>query len=286
MMKYIIIIACIIAINTFTLSLVAQKDCEITYVANQGFILESNNKKIIIDGLFNKIDGNWCHSPSDEILKKINNSEYPFNEIDVIAITHVHRDHFNRDIVSNYMLNNSETLILCPKQVEQDLEKTKDYHKFKNRVTSITPDINTDTNIILAGIPIRVMRLEHSHYPIADTVLGEMVNKHRDIENSGYFFDLNGIKIFHCGDTNPLNEEEYSTYNLVEDVVDIAFLERLFMSYGEESINIMNKYINPDHIVLMHIAPDNISLFTEHFNGNKNITIFEEKMTTLNLILN
>ena len=42
-----------------------------------------------------------------------------------------------------------------------------------------------------------------------DKESGEKYNKHENIENIGFLIKLNGVNIFHCGDTNPLNEKEY-----------------------------------------------------------------------------
>ena len=79
-----------------------------------------------------------------------------------------------------------------------------------------------------------------------DEKTGEKKNRHADIENLGFVFDIDGYKIFHCGDTNPWNEKEYKTFNLQEEHIDLAFLERLFMvGKGQTGINIIEEYIQP-----------------------------------------
>ena len=114
-----------------------------------------------------------------------------------------------------------------------------------------------------------------------DTINGGKKNRHADIENLGYVFNINDTKIFHCGDTNPLNEKEYSTFSLVDEEIDIAFIERLFFSKGAESIAILNKYIAPKEIILMHIGPANKELFINHFKEVENVNIFNNKMESI-----
>ena len=74
----------------------AQKNCEVTYISNEGFLFEIDGKKVLIDALFDEIKGNWCDSPSDSIIDLMKNSKHPFDSIDIVAITHKHIDHFNK----------------------------------------------------------------------------------------------------------------------------------------------------------------------------------------------
>jgi L-ascorbate metabolism protein UlaG (beta-lactamase superfamily) len=264
----------------------SQSECKIIYISNEGFLIELDGKKVSIDAMFGKIDGNWCDSPSENTLESIRNSTSPFDSVDIIAITHEHIDHFNDSIVVEHLLNNPKGIVVCPKQVGDILSKNPNYVEYSDRIISLTPQMFCDTNIIASNIPIRIMRFEHSHYMMTDSATGSKINKHQNIENLGYLFDINGIKIFHCGDTNPLNEKEYTSFSLNNEEIDIAFLERLFFSTGEKGIEIIKKYIKPKIIILMHINPGNKSLFVNHFKQKNNIKIFENKMESIILNLN
>lgn len=256
----------------------AQKQCKVTYISNEGFILESGNKKIMIDALFDHIQGDWCDSPNDTILDALKQAKAPFHNVDLIAITHKHRDHFNVDVVISHMLHNQKAHLLCPEQVGEVLAENKGYEKISDRLTICTPGEYGEEKVVVNSIPVRICRLEHSHYMEEDSIHGGKVNRHRNIENLGFVIDLDGVKLFHCGDTNPLNEKEYSTFNLMDENIDIALLERLFFAYGKASIDIMNKYIAPKQTVLMHINPANKAAFTKHFKEFDQVTIFQEKM--------
>ena len=259
----------------------AQKECKITYIANEGFLIEVEGKKIIIDGLFDKIDGDWCDSPSNDMLELMSKALPPFNNIDLIAITHQHRDHFNKEVVASYLNSNKKAIVICPMQVKDQLSSCVSYKQFSDRIISITPKKLQSENLKIAEISFKVMRLEHSHYMEDDPENGGKRNRHRNIENLGFLFDLNGYKIFHCGDTNPLNEEEYQTFALYEENINLAFLDRMFISKGKLAMDILNNYIAPRDIVIMHINPTNIQAFKSHFATQDNIKIFENKMETV-----
>lgn len=262
-------------------SIYSQNDCKITYVSNEGFLIETNSKKVLIDGLFNKIDGNWCDSPSESLLDSLKNSIPPFDNIDLIAITHNHIDHFNENVVVNHLLSSKKALVICPNQVGDVLAKNPNYKKFSDRIISLTPSMYSDTNIVISEIPIRVLRFEHSHYMEEDSISGEKINRHRNIENLGYLFAIDGITIFHCGDTNPLNEKEYSTYKLQNEEIDIAFLERQFYGKGSAAVEIINKYISPENIIVMHIGPKNKKIFMKYFESIPNVNVLDQKMDSM-----
>ncbi|MCF8373642.1 MAG: MBL fold metallo-hydrolase [Bacteroidales bacterium] len=259
----------------------SQTECKITYIANEGFLIETGSQKIITDALFDNIDGNWCDSPSDSIVDLMKKALPPFNDIDLITISHKHQDHFNEGVVVQFLINNPGAKVICPKQVEFVLAQNPNYGKFKKNIIAITPDLYCDSITAVSGISIRILRLEHSHYMEEDTIHGGQINRHRDIENLGFVFNVEGIKFFHCGDTNPLNEKEYASFKLKDAEIDIAFLERLFFSKGAESIAILNKYIDPKEMILMHINPANQELFSNHFKEVENIKVFERKMDSI-----
>jgi L-ascorbate metabolism protein UlaG (beta-lactamase superfamily) len=259
----------------------SQNECKITYISNEGFLIEADGKKVLIDALFDKIDGNWCDSPSENTVESMRNSTPPFDSIDLIAITHKHIDHFSESIVVNHLLSNPKGIVICPKQVGEILSKNPNYEEISDRIISLTPQMYSDTNIVISNISISVLRLEHSHYMEEDSASGSKINRHRNVENLGYLININGITIFHCGDTNPLNEKEYSTFSLNNEDIDIAFLERQFFSVGETGRKIINNHIIPENIFVMHINPSNKSFFVNHFKSVKNIKVFEHKMESI-----
>lgn len=259
----------------------SQNECKITYISNEGFLIEIDGKKVLIDALFDKIDGDWCDSPSENTIESLRNSTPPFDSVDLIAITHKHIDHFSEGMVVNHLLSNPEAIVICPKQVGEILSKNPNYEEISARIISLTPQMYSDTNIVVSTIPVRILRLEHSDYMEEDSVSGGKVNRHRNIENLGYLITINGITLFHCGDTNPLNEKEYSTFSLNNEVIDIAFLERQFFSVGETGTKIINSHIIPENIIVMHINPSNKNFFVNHFKSVKNVKVFEHKMESI-----
>ncbi|GET31615.1 hypothetical protein PbJCM13498_04780 [Prolixibacter bellariivorans] len=259
----------------------AQENVKVTYISNEGFLTETGGTKILIDGMFGPVAGNWCDSPSAETVDAMRHARPPFDGLDIVAVTHQHQNHFDADIVADHLMSNPKGKVICPKQVERLLAQCPQWNNFRYRVITVTPEFYCDTCLDVAGVSVRVLRLEHSHYMEEDTATGTMVNRHQNIENLGYLFQVNGRTIFHCGDTNPVNEKEYEAAALNRENIDVAFLERMFFTKGEKSLDILNRCIQPKVIVVMHVAPNNQRLFAEHFKEQTDVKVFEQKMDTM-----
>ncbi len=70
------------------------KNVEVTYIANEGFLIKVGDKKILIDALFGDRDYGFCDIPTEAIMNSILKNENNFKDIDLIATTHAHVDHF------------------------------------------------------------------------------------------------------------------------------------------------------------------------------------------------
>ena len=240
----------------------SQKSAQVTYIANDGFLVNVEGKKIIFDGLFGGFEGNWCDIPSLETKTKLENSETPFENIDLIFVSHMHSDHFNGDIVIKHMLKNLSSKLICPMQVREKLSLKNDFALLKDRIISYTPDFFKDTLLVVKEFKIKILRLEHSHYLIKDSVTGEQINKHKNIENLGYLVAVGTIRIFHCGDMNVWNETELKNYSLKNEKINIAFLDRGFLANQEgKGIDLILEYLNPENTFFMHIEPKNREIY-------------------------
>jgi L-ascorbate metabolism protein UlaG (beta-lactamase superfamily) len=73
------------------------------YVANEGFLVKASNRKILVDALFGRFESDWCDVPSGPVIEKMEKGIEPFDQIDLILISHAHVDHFNAEIVSKHL---------------------------------------------------------------------------------------------------------------------------------------------------------------------------------------
>lgn len=133
----------------------------VTYIANCGFLIEIDNQKIIIDGLF-KLGHNRYPTPDTSAQKLLVSNRYPFDNINLILVSHTHEDHFDKEMVLTCMSNNPSAKLICPQQVIDSLSENEAiYNKIKTRIIGCTPDAFTSQLIYIANIEIHACRLAH-----------------------------------------------------------------------------------------------------------------------------
>jgi L-ascorbate metabolism protein UlaG (beta-lactamase superfamily) len=259
------------------------RSIEVTYIANDGFLIKVNDKKILIDALFGDKDYGFCDIPTEETMNSILKNEDYFKDIDLIATTHAHVDHFYPPFVIEHLINNTKGKFISCKQTIEILKTQENYEKFKNNLIEITPEYFTYLDTTINSIGVRVYRLTHGPYYTDDPVTGEKINRHQNVQNLGFLFNVDGIKVFHTGDSDENGIAEYEQFRLDKENIDIAFLGRGFIwNSDSKGISLVKNYINAKQIVLMHIHQDEYNEFNEIANKLKNelgrIKIFKNKM--------
>jgi L-ascorbate metabolism protein UlaG (beta-lactamase superfamily) len=86
----------------------------LTFIANEGVMLESGSHKILIDALFDAPNAAYA-APSPEILQKMEAGRPPFGNIDLILITHNQPDHLRIGCLDRFMLKNPEKMLVITK---------------------------------------------------------------------------------------------------------------------------------------------------------------------------
>ena len=257
----------------------AQKSIEITYIANEGFLIKGKTKKILIDGIFTE-GWNKYHIPdpdSDpEALLKTRSAQWPFDSIDVLLFTHDHPDHINPEYVSENMMHNKKSVLICPSQVRDLMESVGNSDKTENRIMSVTPEYNKGTDTVIQNIKFKIISLPH-----ADDNLQE-------VQNIGYIFTIDGINIFHAGDAAPNDTGYYQHTDIDKDSIDIAFLPRWFFdnSYGDKGKKII-RYINPKVIIIMHLPVEEYIFYKniiKNMTGIPPVYFMEHPMKKQNFI--
>lgn len=261
-----------------------QDNVEITYITNEGFLIKVNDKIILIDALFGDKEYGFCDIPDTSQLELMKNAKEDFANIDLIAATHCHADHFYASFVVDHLKNNKHGKFISTEQSIAQIKEADNYNEIiSDRLVEIIPDNLTFCDTIINGIEITVYRLIHGPYYVNDPETGKRINRHRYIQNLGFLFNINGVKIFHCGDSNSDAILEYEYFRLDKEGIDIAFLGREFMWSNDcAGIEIIKNYIKPKHIVLMHLHHDQNKRFIDVANTMTedfpSIKIFEKRM--------
>ncbi len=215
---------------------------EITYIANEGVLISSSGKQVLIDGLHREYQRAYAFLPPAE-REKIETAKAPFDKIDLILVSHRHLDHFHPESIGLHLQHNPKALLVSSQQVVEEVEKNfKDYQAIKARVTGATPPWKEKVAMKVAGIDFEILSLRHG------------TGRHASIQNLGHIIKLGGKKILHIGDADTA-VENFEKFNLAQEGIDIAFIPFWFL-LGTEGQTIVREHIKPKQIIAVHISPD------------------------------
>jgi ankyrin repeat protein len=239
-------------------------ELEITYVANEGFVIAAGLQKVMIDTLF-RVGYAQYQTPTQDILDKMGRNETPFNGVKFLLVTHNHPDHFDIPMVETFLMKNTNVLFLAPRQVLQDIEiDGAAYQSLKHRSVALAPPMNSHTVLTIKDLSVCAMRLNH-----ADP----------EMQNLGYILLLKGRKVAHLGDAAIKdNRDNFIRTGMAQMGIDVLFIQYKDF-FVPESSDFIEKSIRPKHIILMHIPPNEIAAveteLTKYKDRFPSVTIFK-----------
>ena len=241
---------------------------DITYIANEGFLISSSKKKVLIDAVFTEGYGIYA-VPAPELLERMRKAEAPFKDIDIILVTHADGDHFDPSSMVHYLKNNPNTTLICPQQAFRFMGEEAGFGQIKDQIEPIELECGATAELNCQGIPLKILRLKHS------------LDKSNMKQNLSFIVELEGKKFIHLGDAEEKidNFEKYQW--LKQEDIDVAFIPFWYLP-DPDGRDIIKNLINPKHIFLMHISPGNLNdvfnRIRKHLNQFPNTLVFRKSM--------
>ncbi|HPF50566.1 MAG TPA: MBL fold metallo-hydrolase [Draconibacterium sp.] len=239
----------LIILGLALLSLTSSKEnIQITYVANCGFLYESSSQKVLIDPFGTRF-GNLFNLPSSETMTKIENGTTPFDQINLVLITHIHGDHFDPFPAEKFLLQNTHTQLVCPPQVRQQMKDScQNFVQIEAQILSPQLSMSEIKTIPVNGIQLTIVRMQHGTNRSLQEVDYKDYTDYEKTEDYGYLFELGNKVIFHQGDgCLKINQEALDKLN---QKVDVAFLS--YFDWDTSSFNLLKDKLQAQNIIFMH----------------------------------
>jgi len=212
----------------------------VTYLANEGFLLEGRNKKVLVDALFAEGVRGYATVP-DPLQSAVVAGTAPFDGVDLILASHFHADHFDAETVVQHLRANPRALFLStPQAVGKIVELAEDDNEVLSRVEAVYPPAGKALQLHRAGMDLEVLNLHHGR------------GGRPPVENLGFVGSLGGQTWLHVGDTEA-ELVDFQPYSLRERSIDVALLPDWFLDY-EEFVQVTRREIRPREVVVMHLA--------------------------------
>ena len=235
---------------------------QVHYIANEGFLIENNDRKVLIDALlYTGLDRYAC--PDSILISDMILGEPPFEWIDYLFFTHNHPDHFNDSLALAFMAKHHETTMVCPSQVHSQLHKNQGPDEnIEERIITITPDSGQIQSYSFDNLDIKICRTRH-----ADTY---------DIENNAYILDFGEVKVFHSGDSWREALDDWQDFDIKAEKINLAMVNGF---YAGDGYRLLNEKMDPEQIIMIHVKNEQLDLFTDIMAKDtavfKNSTLFK-----------
>jgi len=228
------------------------------YVANEGFLIETGERKVLLDALFGDEAIDWCDTPDADLRARLAAARAPFEGIDLILVTHWHVDHFDADLVLQHLAADARPIVVASPQVVSRLRAASGWdERFAARIREVALDLHASTVLDEHGVKLAIHRVRHGRYMIADEATGELWNKHEAVENLAFSITVGTETLLHLGDAFlDQNPETFGSDLEWADRVDVLFFE----GWTPESLELAAG-LAPDVIVAMHLPPVESEMF-------------------------
>ena len=214
----------------------------VRYIANEGVLIASGDKQILIDGLHREYKPAYLFPPP-EMQSVLENARSPYDKIDFILVSHVHLDHFHPQSIGLYLKSNARTIFASSGQAVDEVAKNfADHEKVRAQIRPVAYEWKKSSEVDQDGVKIKFLGLRHS---------GE---RFKELQNFGHLIEIGGKKLLHIGDAD-MTAENFSAFNLAAEKIDVAFIPYWFL-LSEDGRKFVREQFNPKHIIAVHIPPD------------------------------
>lgn len=212
-----------------------QDGVTITFLANEGVMLEGGGRKVLIDALFLKYETAFA-LPADSTQRALQGARPPFGDVDLVLATHHHGDHFHPAPVAAHLRANPGATLLSTRQVVDSL---------RGRIPASDP---VSRRILARALPDGARRRE-----VVDGIAVELLGlRHHDIGHLGYIVEIGGRRVLHVGDTDRA-ERSFPALRLDTARIDVALLPE-WMLRDERGRELVDRWIRPRHVVAFHVS--------------------------------
>ena len=148
---------------------------KITYMSNAGLLIAAAKRRVMVDGLHGGV-GPFSRLPS-EVIEQVFAEGSPWRDVDCLAFTHTHPDHYDRELTDRYMAANSKSTLMLPKLTDRD------HLEWKERTALMEAELWQTGEADCGGVHIKYFRTAHEgaeyssipHYSLLVTIGEEKV---------------------------------------------------------------------------------------------------------------
>lgn len=245
----------------------ASQELELTYLANEGFLLRSGQDAVLIDAFVAEPYAGYTALPPN-LLEQMLAPRAPFAGVTVTLASHIHRDHFQVETAVLYLGANPGSLLASSPDVVGSLLDAGP--QLQDRVESILPEEGESITRVWGSIRVDFLRLSHGS--------GEFAS----LQNLGHFIHIGGWKILHVGDAES-GVARFGEYDLAGRDLDVALIPYWYFS-SESGRRVLEGDLAARTRIAVHIpAPELDDVRKELGGTHPDVIVFGSQGETLRI---
>ena len=254
----------------------ARSGAEITYLGNEGFLVEVEGVKVLLDALFGEGLEGYPAVP-EPIRTRLEGAGEPFDGITLATASHEHGDHFDPEAAARFLSASPASVFLSTRQSAERLAGPAAREGVDpDRIIGLEPPEGEWWERTIGELRVSAFDLHHG--------------RGRPTRNLAVLIEVDGARILHVGDTEA-TAEDFAVYDLPEQDITVAFVPywHLLSDAGRRRVR---EGIAPEQVVAMHLpsadapaswfgrAEDLEGLVRELARANPGVFIFTEAGAT------
>jgi L-ascorbate metabolism protein UlaG (beta-lactamase superfamily) len=218
----------LLAVLAAGLSAPARAQVSVTYLANEGVLVEGGGARILIDALFRDSMDPYARHPRD-VQEQLETGARPYDGIALALATHFHLDHWDAGAVTRFLRTHPAALFASTEHGTAMMP-----YDVRDRARNLWPASGGTSSLDVAGVKVTAFPL-----------------KHGATQNLGYRLELAGRKLVHLGDADP-SEENFRTLTTAGNV-DVALVPFWWL-VNEKAVSFLKTTWKPAGVVVFHFG--------------------------------
>jgi L-ascorbate metabolism protein UlaG (beta-lactamase superfamily) len=221
-------LAFLLALCLLAAATASAQGIQVTYLANEGVLVEGGGARILIDALFRDSMDPYTRHARD-VKEQLETGGKPYDGIGLALATHFHLDHWDAGAVTRFLRTHPSALFGSTENAVAMMP-----YDVRDRARSLWPATEATSSLEVQGMKVTAFPLVHGK-----------------TQNLGYRIELGGRRLAHLGDADPSDQNFHRL--AAAGSVDVALVPFWWLQESK-AVSFLKTTWKPASVVAFHFG--------------------------------